>query len=220
MLQPDPVPASAVVYLFAAGAPFALLIGRAAIRAAWSVVRTPGDVGVATVGLLRPRIIFSSHLAERLDERAIQAALAHERAHVCHHDPLRIWLAQFVTDLQWPWPPAQKRLRNWLVALELARDAEARANGVEGSDLAAAILASLRFRQDSVSVAYALLSGDRAALKERITALIQPLPEASPAPAPYAAISIWLLPPTLLLATALGAAFGSCVINPLLGVAS
>lgn len=220
LVQPDPVPASTIAGVVALGAPFVLLIVRAGVRAGWSLARPLDDLGAVTVGLLRPRVIVSPLLAERLDARALQAALAHEQAHARHRDPLRIWLAQVVTDLQWPWPQAQKRLRDWLVALELARDAEARAQGAEGTDLAAAVLASLRFSRSAASLPCASLGGEPGALKERIACLLQPLTDGSPERIKSLAFSIWFLPPLLLLATLLGTLFGNILINPLLGIAS
>jgi hypothetical protein len=126
--EPDPVPERIEgVALFGACAPFALVFGRALLRAAWSLLHQPEEVGVSTVGLIRPQVVFSPFLARKLDEHIVRAALAHKWAHVCHRDPLRIWLAQLVCDLQWPWPSAQRRLRAWMTALECARDEEARA---------------------------------------------------------------------------------------------
>src|SRR5258708_22776296 len=141
LAEPDPTPQKASILLIVASVPFALLFGRAAIRAVWSLVRDEGDVVTATVGFLRPWVLFSPYLAKALDDRTIEAALEHERAHARHRDPLRIWLAQHAADLQWPWPQAQKRFRLWGLALELARDDDARASGVDGYDLATSILA-------------------------------------------------------------------------------
>ncbi|MGH8257493.1 MAG: hypothetical protein ACRET0_14925, partial [Steroidobacteraceae bacterium] len=103
-----------------------------------------------------------------------------------HRDPLRIWLAQLVTDLQWPWPAAQRRLGAWLEALELARDQEARACGIDGAELAAAVLASVRFLKSippeeraalsGTQVAHARLIGDSRTLKERVLRLLAPVP--------------------------------------------
>jgi beta-lactamase regulating signal transducer with metallopeptidase domain len=140
----------------------------------------PEKFGIATIGLIRPHIVFAPELARLLDDRAMQAALAHERAHVRHRDPLRIWIAQFVTDLQWPWTSAQKRFDRWLAALERARDDEARAEGIEGADLAAALVASVRFHRNmtitaGAAGACARLTGDRSALEERVARLLQPL---------------------------------------------
>ncbi len=161
--------------LILASVPFALLLGRAAIRAGWSLVRDDGDVVTATVGLVRPWILFSPYLAKALDDRTIEAALEHERAHARHRDPLRIWLAQLATDIQWPWPQARRRFGLWILALELARDEEARASGIDGSDLASAILASARLGRQAILPANAALIGDAATLKERISRLLEPL---------------------------------------------
>src|SRR5260370_19598564 len=138
--QPDPVLDPVGPFLFFACAPFGAVVLRAVVRAGWSLARSHGDCGIATVGFLRPHIVFSPQLAKRLDDRAVEAAVAHERAHVRHHDPLRIWVAQFVTDLQWPWRSAQRRFTSWLAALEEARDDEARAAGVHRCDPAAALV--------------------------------------------------------------------------------
>jgi beta-lactamase regulating signal transducer with metallopeptidase domain len=115
------------------------------------------------VGLLRPRIVVAPELAKALDEHAMQAALAHERTHV----------------RQWPWPPARRRFTGWLATLEYARDDEARAAGVEGADLAAAVLSSLRF-QMGIAAAAATLIDQPEALPARIARLLRPLPESPP----------------------------------------
>src|SRR5580692_2323767 len=178
--QPDPVPARVGPLVFIVCAPFVLIGMRAILRAGWSLLGSPEQFGIATIGLIRPHIVFAPELARLLDDRAIQAALAHERAHVRHRDPLRIWIAQFVTDLQWPWISAQKRFERWLAALERARDDEARAEGIEGADLAAALVASVRFHRNmtiaaGAAGACARLTGDRSALEERVARLLQPL---------------------------------------------
>jgi len=174
--QPDPVPDHVGTLIFMAAVPFAIVGGRALVRAAWALCHSPRVYGIVTVGLLRPRIVVAPELAKTLDEPAMQAALAHERTHVRHFDPLRIWLAQFITDLQWPWNSARRRFTDWLAILEQARDDEARAGGVEGADLAAAVLGSLRF-QLGVGTAAATLIGRTEALPARIARLLRPLPE-------------------------------------------
>ena len=121
--EPDPVHARFDHGLvIAASLPFAWIALRAALRAAWVLLLPdPADLPICTVGILRPRILFSPFLARALDEEQIRAAWAHEQAHVRHLDPLRIWLAQIATDLQWPWPQAPRRLQRWLRILECAR---------------------------------------------------------------------------------------------------
>ena len=217
--QPDPVPNHVGSLIFIAAVPFAIIGGRALLRAAWSLCHSPRLYGIVTVGLLRPRIVVAPELAKALDAPALQAALAHERMHVRHRDPLRIWLAQFVTDLQWPWGPAQRRFIGWLATLEYARDDEARAAGVEGGDLAAAVLSSLRF-QLGIDAAAATLIGHPEALPARIARLLRPLaispPDEEP---PYLALAaglglVWLA------AIALGLSCGERLIGSLLAVSS
>lgn len=178
--QPDPVPNHVGRLIFIAAVPFAIVGGRALLRAAWSLCRSSRAYGIVTVGLVCPRVIVAPELARLLDDAALRAALAHERTHVRHLDPLRIWLAQFVTDLQWPWIPAQRRFTRWLRTLEYARDDEARAAGIEGADLAAAVLGSLRLQIGSTKAAAAALIGQPEALPARIARLLCPLPNAPP----------------------------------------
>jgi hypothetical protein len=154
--------------------PFAAVGVRAAWRALRSLASAHQDHVIATVGLLRPRITVAAHIASALDERALAAAFAHERAHVRHRDPLRLWLAQLGSDLLWPWPTASSRFRCWQRALELARDEEARLSGIAGPDLAAAILASIRLSRANASVS-ATLAGDAAVVADRVTRLMRPL---------------------------------------------
>jgi hypothetical protein len=215
LAEPDPTPEKASILLILASVPFALLFGRAAIRAGWSLVRDEGDVVTATVGLLRPWVLFSPYLAKALDDRTIEAALEHERAHARHRDPLRIWLAQLATDLQWPWPQAQKRFQLWILALELARDEEARASGVEGSDLATAILASARLGRQAILPANAALISDPSTLKERISRLLEPL-SLDAQRTHTRAWTVLVVIPVLLGAIGFGSVFGEHIVRTLL----
>ena len=232
LTQPDPVrvPLNPLV-IVALWLPFGLLFLRALLRALWALLREPPECAVATVGLMAPQIVFSPFLARQLDEPVIRAALAHERAHGRHRDPLRIWLAQLITDLQWPWPQARRRLHVWLEALEWARDEEARRQGVEGSDLAAAVLASVRFlgalsvpqraALSGTQVAHARLIGDGQALRRRIARLLTPLharqqTEGRRAPALLVQAAVWI--PLLLALLWLGILYGAPVMRPLLGL--
>ena len=217
--QPDPVPDHVGPLVFIIGAPFALIFLRAAFRASWSLLRPAGDYSIATVGLIRPRVILAPRLAESLDEQALDAALAHERAHVRHRDPLRIWVAQFAADMQWPWACGERRFTAWLAALEHARDDEARAEGVDGAALAAAVLGSLRFQSDTRGVE-ARLTGDEAGLQTRIARLLEPLSNAPSQPGPSPLSVAGSLTLGYALAIALGAAFGESLIRPLLALTS
>jgi hypothetical protein len=218
--QPDPVPGHVNGVIFVVALPFFLIGGRAVLRAVWSLCHSPRTLGIATVGLLRPRIVVAPELERALDARALRAALAHEGTHVRHRDPLRIWLAQFVTDLQWPWGAAQRRFTDWLAVLEIARDDEARAGGIDGADLAAAVLSSVRFQLRG-SGAAATLIGRPQALPGRIARLLAPLPAgAAAAPdveAPYAALTGGLLL-VWICAIGLGLTCGKPLIDSLLAI--
>jgi beta-lactamase regulating signal transducer with metallopeptidase domain len=184
----------------------------------WALIGDRCDPGTATVGLLRPWIVFSPRLAKRLDDRQIEAALAHEQAHARHRDPLRILLVQLATDLQWPWPQARERMRRWLLALELARDEEARAAGIDGIELADAIVASARFGQQKNPGACAALTGDVTDLEERIARLLEPLRE--PRGTCRDAYGSLLMTSSLLMAVALGSVFGERVVRALFLIAA
>jgi hypothetical protein len=218
--QPDPVQGPVGPFLFIACVPFGVVVTRAVVRAAWSLARSPGDYGVATVGLLRPHIVFAPQLAKRLDDRAIEAALAHERAHVRHWDPLRIWVAQFATDLQWPWGSAQRRFTSWLAALEEARDDEARAAGIDGADLAGALVGALRFHSAKCCTGGVGLIGQPEVVQARIARLLRPLPDAVLPRDSSRIVIAALLVLTLALAMGLGVVCGEPVIRPLLALSS
>jgi hypothetical protein len=231
LMESDPVPdVPARWILILACLPFALLFGRAVARAVWALLRPPLDCGVSTVGLIHPQVIFPPFLARQLDESVIRAALAHERAHASRRDPLRIWVAQFITDLQWPWPGAQRRLDSWLDALELARDDEARADGADGAELAAAVLASVRYLSriapetplplNGTQPVHARLIGDSRALRERVSRLLAPRQERGGDGARSAAArhAEALLACALLTMLMLGIVVGERILQPLLGL--
>jgi hypothetical protein len=215
--QPDPVPGHVGRVIFIACAPFVVVGVRALVRAAWSLWRSPAGYAIATVGLFRPRIVIAPELTRLLDERALQAAFAHERAHLRHRDPLRIWLAQFVTDLQWPWGSAQRRFTRWLATLEHARDDEARATGIEGADLAAAVLGSLRLQLGTHGTG-ATLIGEMPALPIRIARLLQPLSETPARRETPGLVIIGSLFIALLLAVVVGVVWGERLIAPLIAM--
>jgi Zn-dependent protease with chaperone function len=216
--QPDPVPDRVGPLVFIVCAPFVLIGVRAILRAGWSLLGSPEQFGIATVGLIRPHIVFAPELAKLLDDRAIAAALAHERAHIRHLDPLRIWIAQFVTDLQWPWISAQRRFETWLAALEHARDDEARAEGIEGADLAAALVASVRFHRNATGGACARLIGDRSSLEHRIARLLQPTADEPQDKMPTALQVVSLVTLALVVAIVLGIVYGEQFVRPLLAI--
>ena len=159
--------------ILAVSALFAGIWMRAFTRAVKSAYAQRPQIVAGTVGLWRPRTVLSHALIAQLDVDALEAARAHEAAHLRHRDPLRIWLAQLVTDLQWPWPGPCARFDEWRRVLELARDEEARCAGIDGADLAAAILSTVRMTIPSSRTA--TLIATRSGLEERIERLLAPL---------------------------------------------
>jgi len=200
----------------ALAAPFAAIWVRAIARSAWALLATRHQTPIATVGFLRPRVVVAPFVRHAIDAEAFQAAYEHEAAHVRHRDPLRIWLAQLAADLQWPWPSAKRRLRCWLWALELARDEEAREHGAEGADLAVAILTAITLAGTPDAVAAAALTGDGAALKERIARLLAPVVDDSPVRARWVASLCTLT--ALSVAVMAGLHYGDLVVRALPGV--
>jgi hypothetical protein len=157
-------------------APLGLLWLRCALRACVALRRPREMPPISTVGLLRPRVVVAEDVHGTLDPDALIAALAHERAHVRHRDPLRIWLAQIATDLQWPSPWARRRFEHWATALELARDEQARLDGAPGEDLAAAVVAVARMPWRRRAAALVGLTGAETTLASRVHRLLAPVP--------------------------------------------
>ena len=172
--------------------PAALLLLRSIWRALGALRRPSVFPALATIGILRPRIVVAEGLDEILDRAALDAAMAHERAHASHRDPLRIWLAQMATDLQWPNTFAQRRFDQWLSALELARDEEARVAGAPGEDLAAAIVAVARMHYP-MSRGLAGLTGSEASLAARVHRLLGPPPTTLLSPSIVTPVCVFVL---------------------------
>ncbi len=206
---------------FAAATPSLVVWLRAVARAVWALASVSEVKTAATVGILFPRVVIAAGFGNRLDDAARAAAMGHELAHARHRDPLRLWLAQFAVDLSWPAHPAQSRLRAWRRSLELARDEEARRAGAEGEDLAFAVMAALRVSQRHPFATAAALTGEGAALRQRVRRLLRPLP---PVEKQSHRVLQWLAPvglaATATAATVLGATYGEAIVRLLLGGAS
>jgi hypothetical protein len=183
---------------------------RAIWRAMEALRRRPVVRAAGVIGLWRPRIVMSEQFRARVDDLTAAAAIAHEAAHARHRDPLRLWLAQFATDLQWPSARAADRLRAWIRVVEFARDDEARQAGVEGADLAAAIIAAVRL-SDTDRLAPAL-AGDRADFETRIRRLLGPVPSDEAVPS-FALRVVVAAAPALLVITLAGARFGESLVR-------
>ena len=191
---------------------------RAAVRALGARGRPARAPLAATVGLVRPEVRIAPVLAETLDEEERRAVELHERAHARHRDPLRIWLAQLLTDLQLPTRAARCRFQRWMAALELARDDEARRQGADGAALASAIVVAARMQVLSVRPrALCSVLGSGGALEARIHRLLQPLVE--PVERPRLALGVRLGLALILLGDlAAGVALGDDLVRMIPGV--
>ena len=193
--------------------PFGCIFVRAALRGSRSLALRHTNIALATIGFFRPRIICAPQFAASLDQDALAAAMKHERAHARHRDPLRIWLAQFGTELLWPAPAAFARLNAWKRALEIARDDEARARGAAGPDLAAAVVVALRFDQTAPESSANL--AEEAFVRERIARLLMPLEASETTPHELSALPV-ACSAAIPLAILLGIKFGEMLIGSLL----
>jgi hypothetical protein len=195
--------------------PFILIWIRALSRAA-QAVRHPADLRTAGVtGIWRPRIALCDRFLAQIDDRAAAAAVAHEAAHVQHRDPLRFWLAQLATDLQWPSSRAADRLRAWTRVVEFARDDEACRAGVDGPDLAAAIIVAVQLQEtDRCALA---LAGDPVDFETRIRRLLSSPPADTDDPSPSHRFAL-IAAPALALAVLAGALWGETLVRTVFSV--
>ena len=193
--------------------PLSLVLMRAAYRAVTALRHSGEGLPAVTVGILRPRVRIDPRLRDVVPAASFDAVRAHEDAHARHRDPLRIWLAQTITDLQWPSRQAHARLRDWLSSLELARDEEARRDGVHGEDLAAAIIAVAGGGRGGHAGAAATLTHAEIHLARRIHRLLRTL---SPPPTGARSWRVFALLSVLLLAiSGLGLLFGDAFVRAL-----
>jgi len=189
-----------------------LLVFVRALRRALAATLRPRVDAAATIGLVRPRVVIAPDFAAELEPQVVEAVLAHESAHARHRDPLRLWLAQLITDLQWPSASARARLSAWQEALELSRDEEARST-VDGVDLATGILAAAR-RVQPGGAAVAVVTARSPSLAARIERLLSPLPERAPRSGSSGPLAVVV---GIAAAVAMGTLLGECVIQSLLG---
>lgn len=191
--------------------PCAFIWTRAIWRAVKTLRRRPVVRAAGVIGLWHAHIVMSDQFRARVDDLAAAAAAAHEAAHARHRDPLRLWVAQFATDLQWPSKRAAERLRAWMRVVEFARDDEARQGGIEGADLAAAIIAAVRLNETGHPVVPTLV-GDRADFETRIRRLLAPMPSVEGVSSSAFRLMIAAAPGLVAIALA-GAVFGESLVR-------
>jgi len=215
--EPDVCEVAIGPVVFLAVAPFAAIWLRAGFRATRALLSRDRVPSAATLGILRPHAIVSEELRARLDDQALDAVLEHEAAHARHFDPLRLWVAQIATDLQWPSSAARRRFKDWRIVLELARDEEACDRGVDGPDLAAALIEAARLGTGGPNVlrpVVGLIDDDSGAFRERVERLLDR--QAVPAASPPRRWSGWaFLTAAITVAIAIGAVCGEHIITGL-----
>ena len=128
-----------------------------------------------TCGLWRPRILLSTWMVACLDQRELEAVLAHELGHVARHDYLIVWLATVLRDAFCYLPTSWAAYRQLQDEKELACDEVA----VRATQRPLALASALaKVWQDAVEgsrvgPAQALL-GAGEAIERRITRLLDP----------------------------------------------
>ena len=75
-----------------------------------------------TYGFRQPIIVLSSWMVSNLDERELEAVLAHELTHVSRHDALVMWLAEMLRDAFFYLPTSWLAYRQLQQEKELACD--------------------------------------------------------------------------------------------------
>jgi hypothetical protein len=209
VVEPENAERLSVSFYFLS-APVLFVAFRALVRAVRSAAACPEPPLAATVGLLRPRVVLSERLREALDLPAFEAARHHEMAHAAHYDPLRIWLARFAADLRWPGKTARRHYLIWRECLEIARDEEVVRSGTDGTDLAAAILATARLSSCLGRLAAGLLD-PAYGLERRVRLLLGSAP--STGSESRRSVLTLLLVASLGLSVAVGAGIGEFVLE-------
>lgn len=171
--EPDPADEWVTVELCLIAALAGTVTLRAVVRACRSAILTRRAwAPIATVGLLRCRVVVSDEFENAASPEVLAAARAHEAAHARRRDPLRIWLAQIAVDLQWPVPHARRRFHRWALALEMRRDDEAVLGGASPTALAESIILAARLSRPWSARCTAGITGQGDGLALRVRRLL------------------------------------------------
>lgn len=152
-------------------------------RAVWSVAGSlcvaPPRVRVAETdaailhchGLWKPTLVIGRGFADRLGDAQLDAALAHELAHLAHRDVAMSWALMALRVVQWFNPIAQVVARRAIQEMEWRADDTAVAATGLPTALARAIIASVR-RGGDVEFLGVLRGSRTTAVEERCHRLI------------------------------------------------
>lgn len=129
------------------------------------ILVVPATIAVChAVGLIRPRVLVSRSVVDRLDEREYRAVVAHERAHIDRSDPLWSAILAFagcVTPFAGTWTAV------WRAASEEAAD-DVAAAVTDGPTVARALVTVARMRLDDAPG----FAFGAAGLEHRVTRLL------------------------------------------------
>jgi hypothetical protein len=128
---------------------------------------------LAVTGILSARVLISPKVVESLDQEQLEAALAHERAHVASHDNLKRLLLAFTPGLLPGISGLASAERLWTRLAEWAADDQAVA-GDPGRAvvLATALVRVARLGSVPVPLASSMIEGDD--LSARVARLLAP----------------------------------------------
>lgn len=156
---------------------------------------------LCTRGLAGPRIEIATHFMDRLDDRALVAALLHEAEHHAARDPLRYLIASASIALNPCGFLLRSDLRRWRSAREAVCDEWAVRRAADPLSLAEAIVVAARPRRALRPFAVALDGPRHGLLQLRVQRLLDyaHTPPAPPTRAPFwlglaAAVGVLLLP--------------------------
>src|SRR5262245_34034046 len=138
---------------------------------AYRVENSPSLLAVA--GIVLPRVFLAREIAETLSHRELQAALAHELAHIAAFDNLKHLLLK-MTDMPSWLNPLRGGVGNWTSASEIAADNKALASGVSALDLSSALIKVARLRRQPAidhALAAHLVPSCGSSLEPRVTRL-------------------------------------------------
>src|SRR5439155_11231579 len=80
------------------------------------------SVNAFCAGIVRPRVLVTRGLLERLDSEEQRAALSHELEHAASHGPLKVALARIATRTLFWFPALGDLLERYILLSELEAD--------------------------------------------------------------------------------------------------
>lgn len=109
-----------------------------------------------TMGLVRPKIIFTTGLINLLTHDELKAVIAHEQYHKVHRDPLKIFLLSLSSSMIWYIPIQKWFHQKYSVIQEVLADEFAMKQQETSVNLGSALLKMLKVvRQEKMPFTYA-----------------------------------------------------------------